>query len=134
VVLVAWVVFAGLRQELTPPEDRSLVIANIQAPQGVSLDFTESRMHQLEQLVTPLRETGEIVSSFSIAGWRGSSNRGFISFTLAPWEERTRSQQEIAAEVGELAAQIPGIRTFIGQSNSLGIRGAGSGLQFAIAG
>src|SRR5690606_15021837 len=47
---------------------------------------------------------------------------------------RDRSQQEIAAEISALAATIPGIRTFIGQTNSLGIRGAGSGLQIAIAG
>src|SRR5690606_17616117 len=81
-----------------------------------------------------LREKGEIVNSFLIAGWRGSFNSGFIVFTLAPWDERERSQQEIGAEIGRLAATIPGMRTFIGQPNSLGIRDAGSGLQFAIAG
>jgi HAE1 family hydrophobic/amphiphilic exporter-1 len=57
-----------------------------------------------------------------------------VVLTLAPWDERERSQQEIADEVSSLAAKVPGLRTFIIQTNSLGIRGAGSGLQFALAG
>ncbi len=133
VIVLSWSAFTDLRRELTPPEDRALIFASISAPQGVSLDYTATRMHQLEQLVAPLRESGEIVNTFSIAGWRGT-NGGFISFTLAPWDERERTQQEIGADIARLAGTIPGIRTFISQPNSLGIRGAGSGLQFAIAG
>ncbi len=53
---------------------------------------------------------------------------------LAPWSERERTQQQIAAEVMTLTKQVPGVRAFPMQPNSLGIRGAGSGLQFAIVG
>jgi HAE1 family hydrophobic/amphiphilic exporter-1 len=134
VVAVSYVAFAGLRQELTPPEDRSLVILSITAPQGVSLDYTASRIGEIESLVERLRASGEVLNTFSIAGWRGSANSGFVVLTLAPWDERERSQQEIADEMSSLAAKVPGLRTFIIQTNSLGIRGAGSGLQFALAG
>jgi HAE1 family hydrophobic/amphiphilic exporter-1 len=54
--------------------------------------------------------------------------------TLAPWDERQRSQQEITAEVNGMLATVPGVRAYAIQPNSLGIRGAGSGLQLAIAG
>ena len=39
----SWLLFAGIRQELTPPEDRSVVLLRATAPQGVSLDYTASQ-------------------------------------------------------------------------------------------
>jgi HAE1 family hydrophobic/amphiphilic exporter-1 len=142
IVLLVSVVFAGLayasfgliRQELTPAEDRSLVIVRMSAPQGVSLDYTTQQVRKLESLIQPLREKGEVVSTFASAGWGGSTSSGFMVMALAPWSERERSQQEIVAEVSELARQVPGVRAFPIQPNSLGIRGAGSGLQFAVVG
>src|SRR5690606_1304708 len=82
----------------------------------------------------PYRDAGEITSTFSIAGSGGSSNSGFMVMRLAPWDKRERSQQEILAEVNTLVRNVPGVRAFAFQPNSLGIRGAGSGLQFAVAG
>ncbi|MGE0500732.1 MAG: efflux RND transporter permease subunit [Rhizobiaceae bacterium] len=126
--------FGLIRQELTPIEDRSVVILRVQAPQGVSLDYTRQQMRSLEQLVQPMVESGEVINTFASAGWGGVNNSGFVVLTLAPWSERLRTQQEIAAEASELAKQIPGVRVFVMQPNSLGIRGAGSGLQFALIG
>ena len=106
----------------------------ITAPQGVSLDYTTQQMRRIEQLIQPLRESGEIDSTFAIAGQGGSANSGFMVMTLAPWDERTRSQQEIVADINALMQQVPGVRAFAITPNSLGIRGAGNGLQFAIVG
>lgn len=123
----------SLRQELTPAEDRSAILVSVQAPQGVALDYTDARMRQIEALIEPLRATGEVKSVFAIAGM-GSNNRGFIVATLADWADRTRSQQEIAAEITAGLNGIIGVRTFAIQPNSLGIRGAGQGLSFALVG
>jgi HAE1 family hydrophobic/amphiphilic exporter-1 len=130
----AGVLFGTLKSELTPSEDRSLAFLRISAPQGVSLDYLSQQMRGIEGLLEPYRESGEITSIFSIAGARGSKNTGFMVMRLAPWEERTRSQQTILAEVNGLVRGVPGVRAFAFQPNSLGIRGAGSGLQFAVAG
>ncbi|THF57961.1 efflux RND transporter permease subunit [Ollibium composti] len=142
IVLLVAVLFAGaafamfgtIRQELTPTEDRSAVLLRFSAPQGVSLDFTTSQMRKLEELIQPLRDSGEIVSTFESAGYNNQYNSGFMVMTLAPWDERTRSQQQIMAEITELAKQVPAARIFPVQPNSLGIRGAGNGLQFALVG
>jgi HAE1 family hydrophobic/amphiphilic exporter-1 len=75
-----------------------------------------------------------VISTFSIAGAGGNDNSGFMIFTLAPWDERTRSQQAIMDDISHAAAQVVGIRSFALQPNSLGIRGGGQGLQFAIVG
>lgn len=127
-------IFGALESELTPPEDRSSAFMRISAPQGVSIEYLAQQMAQVENLLLPLRESGEIESTFSLAGQGGSTNSGFIALTLAPWSERERSQQEILDEVNRLVEDVPGIRAFASQPNSLGIRGAGSGLQFAILG
>ncbi len=134
VCALAFVLLPRIPQELTPSEDRSVALMRIQAPQGVSLDYTSARMRDLEVLLEPLRQSGEIQNMFANAGSGGSFNAGFMVLTLAPWSERARSQQEIAAEINRLAATIPGIRAFAIQPNSLGIRGAGNGLQFALVG
>jgi len=121
-------------QELTPPEDRAVALVRISAPQGVSLDFTRSRMSEIERLVMPLRDSGEVRNIFAIAGTGGSSNSGFMVLTLAPWGERERSQADIVAELNRAIGTVPGLRAFAIQPNSLGIRGAGNGLQFAFVG
>ncbi|MBN9218712.1 MAG: efflux RND transporter permease subunit [Mesorhizobium sp.] len=131
---VAFTLFGTIRQELTPTEDRAAVLLRISAPQGVSLDYTTAQMQKIERLIQPMRDSGEIRATFENAGNNGSYNSGFMVMTLAPWNERSRSQQEIMAEISELTKQVPSVRIFPVQPNSLGIRGAGNGLQFALVG
>ncbi|SIO41326.1 hydrophobic/amphiphilic exporter-1, HAE1 family [Rhodovulum sp. ES.010] len=131
---VTAVLVAGeIRQELTPREDRAVALLRVTAPQGVSLDYTQSKMRQIEAAVAPLRETGEITSVFAISGF-GADNRGFMVFRLADWDDRARSQDEIVGEINGKLREIVGVRAFAIQPNSLGIRGAGRGLSFAITG
>jgi len=131
---VAFTLFGTIRQELTPTEDRAVVLLRINGPQGVSLDYTTQQMQKIEKLIQPLRDSGEIRSTFENAGQNGAYNSGFMVMTLAPWKERMRSQQAIMAEISQLARQVPSVRVFPVQPNSLGIRGAGNGLQFALVG
>jgi HAE1 family hydrophobic/amphiphilic exporter-1 len=131
---LAWFAFPSLKQELTPPEDRSRVIVIVQAPQNVSLDYTNAQIAKIEDLLAPLKASGEVVNIFSITGFGGSTNRGFVSISLAPQEERRRNQQAIAADISAAIAKVPGVRASAMQPNSLGIRGGGSGLQFALVG
>jgi HAE1 family hydrophobic/amphiphilic exporter-1 len=123
----------GLRQELTPPEDRAVALLSVSAPQGVSLEYTAGKMGEIEALMQPLRESGEITNLFSISG-TGSNSRGFMVMTLAPWDERVRSQQEIVGDINAALRNVVGVRAFAIQPNSLRIRGAGRGLTFAVTG
>ena len=130
----AYGAFGLIRQELVPPEDRSMAMLRINAPQGVSLDYTTQQLRRIEQLIQPLRDSGEIQATFANAGQGGSVNSAFMVMALAPWDERERSQQEIMADIVRLVADVPGVRAFPVTPNSLGIRGAGNGLQFAVIG
>ncbi|MBN9308653.1 efflux RND transporter permease subunit [Devosia sp.] len=131
---IAWGVFGTLKQELTPPEDRASIAISVSAPATVSLDFTRTQMQKIEDLLAPYKASGEATSIFSISGFGSNTNSGFIIMTLADWDHRTRSQQQITAEVQQLLTQVPGVRATIRQGNSLGVRGGGSGLQFALLG
>lgn len=133
VFALAMSLWGQLDQEVTPPEDRSVALLSVSAPQGVSLDFTTQQMRRVEELVQPLMDSGEIENTFSIAGI-GSGNRGFMVMGLSPQDQRERSQQEIVGQINGLMATIPGIRAFAIQPNSLGIRGGGRGLNFAVVG
>jgi len=131
--LTAALVAGGIRQELTPREDRSVALLRVTAPAGVSLDYTTGKMREIEDAVAPLREVGEITNIFSITGF-GADNSGFMVFTLARWDARARSQDEIVTDINARLRGIIGVRAFAIQPNSLGIRGAGRGLSFAITG
>lgn len=141
VVVVVAVLFAitaammatGIRQELTPPEDRAVALLSVSAPQGVSLDYTAAKMREIEELMQPLRDSGEIEYLFSITG-TGSNARGFMVMTLAHWNDRDRSQQDIVGQINDALRNVIGVRAFAIQPNSLGIRGAGRGLTFAVTG
>lgn len=132
--VTAALMFESVTRELTPVEDRAQAMLRINAPQGVSLDYTAAKMREIEDRTAPLRESGEVVGLFSIAGQNNRDNNGFMIFTLAPWGERARSQQEIVEDIGRAAREVVGVRAFTVQPNSLGIRGAGQGLQFAVTG
>jgi HAE1 family hydrophobic/amphiphilic exporter-1 len=130
----AYSVFLGLKQELTPTEDRAMVAINVSAPNTVSLDFTRTQMQKIEDMLQPYKASGEATSIFSISGFGSSTSSGFIIMTLADWEHRTRTQQQITAEINQMLVNVPGVRANIRQGNSLGVRGGGSGLQFALLG
>ncbi len=92
-------VFGTLKQELTPPEDRSAISISVSAPATVSLDFTRTQMQKIEDMLQPYKASGEATSIFSISGFGSNTNSGFVTMTLAPWEQRARTQQQIAAEI-----------------------------------
>ena len=130
----AWLVSGGIQRELTPQEDRAILLMSVSAPQGVSLDYTAAKMREIEDRVQPLRDQGVVTNVFSIAGMRGIDNRGFMVMTLKDWADRSQSQDDVAKKVYGLTQNVVGVRMFTIQPNSLRIRGGGSGLSFAITG
>ena len=140
VVVVASVLFAGaavvayglLPQELTPSEDRGFVPVSINAPQGSTVDYTVEQVRRVEETAMPVVTSGEATNLFAIT--RSGGTGGFMFLTLAPWNERERSQMEIAAELNRKLQAIPGVQVSARNSNSLGLRGGGQGVTFSVTG
>ena len=115
-----------LDQELLPAEDRGTIFLFAKGPDGVGLNYTERQADRMENILIPLLERGEIIALFTVVG-RWDPNNVFMLARLADWRERERSQQEIAADLKPLFADLPGVTTRIFSANSLNLRGASSG-------
>ena len=131
----AFALFGPIRQELTPTEDRSVVLLRINAPQGVSLDYTTQQMRRIEQLIQPLRDSGEIDSTFANAGQGGSvQQRLHGDVAGAVGRARALASRRSSPRSASSCGRCRACASSRSQPNSLGIRGAGNGLQFALVG
>ena len=118
--------YTQLDQELLPTEDRGKIYVFAKGPDGVGLNYTERQADRMENILMPLLDQGEITALFSVVG-RWDPNIVFMVAKLADWDERDRNQQEIAADLKPLFAELPGVTTRIFSANSLNLRGASSG-------
>jgi HAE1 family hydrophobic/amphiphilic exporter-1 len=85
-----------------PEEDQGYFITLIQGPEGVSLNYTDKVLAQVEQEIL---QVPDVLATFAIAGFSftgSSANNGIIFATLKPFEERTRPDQAVQAIVGQL--------------------------------
>ncbi|SDP48679.1 AcrB/AcrD/AcrF family protein [Filomicrobium insigne] len=130
---LGWLAYENLPKEITPTEDRGVVLIRLGTQQGSNLQYSAQKTERVEAVLHELKDRGEVTDVLAMIG-RGGVNRAFVIAPLAPWSERSRSQQEIQAELQRRFASIPGITVSLLSPNSLGIRGGGQGLRFAVAG
>ncbi|MDJ0916606.1 MAG: efflux RND transporter permease subunit [Woeseiaceae bacterium] len=118
--------FQGLDRTLVPPEDRGSLRILASGPDGVGIVYTDRQARIVEDIVSPLLESGEATSLFTRVGnW--DPNRALLTLPLADWSERDRSQQEIERELRAQLGDIAGSRVWVWGSNSLNIRSRSSG-------
>ena len=129
----AWLTFNLLDQELLPSEDRGFIFVFGTGPDGVGLSYSDRQSDHMEAVLQPYLDSGEIESLFTIVG-RYDLNRVFISAPLAPWDQRSRSQQEIMDEIRPKMNAIPGMRIRVYSSNSLNLSTNAGGLEVALIG
>jgi HAE1 family hydrophobic/amphiphilic exporter-1 len=100
--LTYWV-YTIVPRGFLPQEDQGYFITIVQAPEGVSLNYTEKVLENIEGIMRRKDEKGnpaypEIENIFSIAGFSFSGNtpnNGIVFATLKPWKERVRSSDSI---------------------------------------
>ena len=126
-------VFNTIPKELTPREDRGRVFMLVLPQEGASFDYLDRKVLEIEQRLQGLVDEGVGSSIISINGvWGGT--RSIAILRLPDWSERDFTQQEVERRVRGLVGDIPGIVAIVRSGNSLGIRGAGQGLRFAVVG
>jgi hydrophobe/amphiphile efflux-1 (HAE1) family protein len=133
VFIGAAMTYPHLGEELLPPEDRGQLTVWMVGPDGVGLQYTDRQVERAEEVLRPLLADGTIQEMFSVSG-RYDVNRGYILAPLKPWDERTVTQQELQSRLQKAMDAIPGARVRFAGGNSLGLRGAGSGVRFAVTG
>lgn len=131
--IVSFGTYSNLSSTLTPAEDRGAFLIRGTAPSAASLSFTDEQMQKVEAFLRPYVDSGEIAAVQTLIG-RGGTSSATVIVRLIVWEDHDCSQQEILAELNPRLSTIPGISVLAISPNSLGIRGVGRGLQFALLG
>ncbi|MDT0594869.1 efflux RND transporter permease subunit [Glaciecola petra] len=129
----ATMLYNQIDEELLPSEDRGQINVFARGPDGVGINFMERQANKMEDVLLPLVESGDIESIYTIVG-RWDPNIVYMRVPLAPWDERTQSQQDILSKIRPGVAQIPGAPGRAFGSNSLNLRGQGGGMEFALTG
>ncbi|GAB4183994.1 MAG: efflux RND transporter permease subunit [Wenzhouxiangellaceae bacterium] len=125
--------YRSLDRELLPPEDRGVLYVNGNGPDGVGLGYTQRQADRMERILQPLVDSGDGDYLYTIVG-RYDVNRTRVTIPLAPWEQRDRSQQQLAASVMPELQRLPGVQVGISNPNSLNLGDAGDGLEVALTG
>jgi HAE1 family hydrophobic/amphiphilic exporter-1 len=132
--VTAWL-YLSVPTAFIPEEDQGYFMTIIQGPQGVSLQYTQKVMDEVEAEILKLPE---VVGTFSVGGFSFSgstSNQGIIFTTLKPWEERHGEDQTVQAIIGKLGGKFSGIpEARIFPVNPPAIQGLGQfgGFQFQL--
>ncbi|MCU0942822.1 MAG: efflux RND transporter permease subunit [Hydrogenophaga sp.] len=124
----SWWLLQTTRSELAPLEDRGVVLANINGPDGATLAYTRRYAEAIEKMA---QEQPEFDRIFTIVG-NPSVAQGSVVMRGKPWEERDRTTIEIARTIAPKMAALPGISAFPITPPSLGQRFRERPLNFVI--
>jgi len=134
---IAWLVQASLPRELAPLEDRGRVWVRAAAPDGVSYEYMQSFMDEVAAETARRVPEAHVmmtqVPGQSTNGAQGAVNNGFVRLFLDEPDKRSRSQQQIAADLRSLAREYTGARINVTQEASIGERRANSiGVEYVL--
>lgn len=124
--------FINVGKTFVPDEDEGRFLVNLRTPLGSSIEYTNSRLRMVEEL---LFHHKEIVTEFALIGLgsAGQVNQGMVVVRMAPRGERKIKQQDVIPVIRKELAQIPGARAFAAPYPMIGGQ-RGEPLQFVING
>jgi multidrug efflux pump len=124
----SYFLFTSLDSELAPAEDRGTVQIVGRAPVGSTPEYTARWAQRIEPLVEAIPE---LQGAFVLAGFPDTVDILSLG-RLEHWDQRSRSQQEIAAELIPKLARIPGIQVYVSNPPSLGQSGRSQPIEFIV--
>jgi multidrug efflux pump len=112
---IAWVL-PGMKRELSPLEDRGVVLAVVTAPDGATLGYTNRYVDAIERLSAPFKEFDRIF----VSSGNPTVSQASVFFRAVDWDLRSRSTLEMARELQPKLAGLPGVTAFPITPPSLG--------------
>jgi multidrug efflux pump len=110
------IVFPSMKSELSPLEDRGTILANIEAPDGATLDYTNRYARAIEKLGDKYPEFDRIFANVG----NPTVSQASVVFRTVDWDERKRTTLELAREMGPKFNSLPGVTAFPITPPSLG--------------
>ena len=114
--VASWLLFKGMKSELSPMEDRGVVLVNVNAPDGSTLAYTEKYMREIERVGLGFEEFDRV---FVVAG-NPTVSQGISFMRTVDWSERERSTMELAQALQPKLSALPGVNAFPITPPSLG--------------
>ncbi|HEY9774066.1 MAG TPA: efflux RND transporter permease subunit [Planktothrix sp.] len=101
--------FQTIPNAFIPNEDQGYFFIIIQGPDGVSLDYTNKIVHQVE---TSLEKYSPIIGTFAVSGFGfsgNSPNNGFVAATLKPWGQRPGAANTLDSIIDKVRGDLASI-------------------------
>jgi multidrug efflux pump len=109
-------VFPTMKQELSPMEDRGVILANVNAPDGATMDYTNRYAQALEKMGQPFPEFDRIFANVG----NPTVAQASVVYRTVDWDERQRSTMDMARELQPKFNALPGVSVFTITPPSLG--------------
>ena len=125
----AGLMFKAVPAGFIPVQDKLYVIAGVKMPEGASIERTDTVLKKMAALAN---EVDGVASEIAFPGlnplqFTNTPNNGVIFFTLDPFGERSRSAEEITAELNQKFSTIQEGFTFAFMPPPIQGLGNGSG-------
>jgi multidrug efflux pump len=112
----SWWLFTTAKAELAPLEDRGVILATVNAPDGATLEYTARYLRAIETIGQSYPEFDRV---FVVAG-NPTVSQGVSFLRTVDWDQRKRSTQELARELQPKFQGLPGVTAFPITPPSLG--------------
>ncbi len=122
------VLFMTLKSELAPLEDRGVIRVRGSGPEGATVSYTARYAAEVDNVLT---EVPQVRGRLAIAGTPDVS-ASLVVAPLKDWSERTRSQQQISAEINPQLRRIAGVQAVVQTPGAFGQRGSGRPIEFVL--
>jgi multidrug efflux pump len=109
-------IFPNMKSELSPLEDRGVILAVVNAPDGATLDYTSRYVNALEKDGEKYKEFDRI---FVTAG-NPTVSQANVFYRAVDWDKRQKSTIDIAREMQPSFARLAGVTAFPITPPSLG--------------
>ncbi|MBC7445322.1 MAG: efflux RND transporter permease subunit [Polaromonas sp.] len=109
-------IFPTMKQELSPMEDRGVILANVNAPDGSTLEFTNRYAQALEKMGQPFKEFDRIFANVG----NPTVAQASVVYRTVDWEQRSRSTMDMARLLQPQFNALPGVTAFPITPPSLG--------------
>ena len=97
--------------EFVPETDKGFTQLALRMPVGASLERTDAKVRQIEEIVLAMPEV-KVVSTW--VGGAGQRNQAWLNIALKDRQDRSRSQKQVEDAMRDLIAKIPGTDASVG--------------------
>jgi multidrug efflux pump len=113
---ITWSVMSDIKRELSPLEDRGVILVQVNAPDGATLEYTNRYANAIERIGQSYPEFDRIFANIG----NPTVAQGNIFLRGKPWEDRTRTTLDMARDMSPRLAGLSGVTAFAVTPPSLG--------------